>query len=94
MLWITMELKFPNKVWAEFLSEEQREVRRIEKKVRNNSVLWSVFHLMTLQMMKHFSNSFEKNISFKWSCKGLAKLLITIKIGPALYMGCNQGILE
>ena len=48
MLWITVELKFPNKVWAEFLSEEQREVRRIEKKVRNNSVLWSVFHLITL----------------------------------------------
>ena len=48
MLWITVELKFPNKVWAEFLSEEQREVRRIEKKVRKNSFLWSVFHLMTL----------------------------------------------
>ena len=60
MLWITVELKFPNKVWAEFLSDEQREVRRIEKKVRNNSVLWSVFHLMTPEIMKHLSKGFEK----------------------------------
>ena len=44
--------------------------------------------------MKHFSKGFEKNILFTSLCNGLAKLLRTVKIGPALYMGYNQGILE